>query len=231
MTEFTRERAGRGPVLFFAVDGDSLKDKTTDPQLLPSFAYSMLIAEKPGAALEALDLAIARAPDDRDLRYWRAWARWAVGDTARGRADLEAAGMKATRGLRADAEVLVSRAGADTAARVEHLKRLRMESALSPWVHARLAALLLASPARHEEGVVEAYAYRVLAPDDPDAWRKWASAQLGAGQYGPALASLERYVALSGAAGRRDREALQVIESLRRVTQGDLAHRAIRDRG
>src|SRR5262245_27185283 len=59
LNQFTRERAERGPVFFFAVEGDSLREKTTDPMLLPSFAYSMLLADHPRAAIDALDLALA----------------------------------------------------------------------------------------------------------------------------------------------------------------------------
>jgi hypothetical protein len=228
LTEFTRERAARGPVLFFAVEGDSLREKTNDPLLLPSFAFSMLLAEKPRAALEALDLAIVRAPEDQMLRYWRAWARWAGADSAGARADFERVGMRGGQSPSADTDPRMGSTRADTTARIERLKSLRAEAALSPWVHARLAALLLASPASKQEGALEAYAYRVLSPGEPDAWRKWASAQLAFEQYGPALESLERYVALAGARGSNDGEARRVIESLRRLTAGDLAHAAVR---
>jgi tetratricopeptide (TPR) repeat protein len=105
--------------------------------------------------------------------------------------------------------------------------RLRREAGLNGWVHARLAALYLAS-GRSDEGVIESYAYLALDPSEPDAWRKWASAQLAREQYEPALASLERYLAMSGSGGESDREAQRVAESLRRLVHGDIAHRALR---
>jgi tetratricopeptide (TPR) repeat protein len=106
--------------------------------------------------------------------------------------------------------------------------RLRDEAGLDPWVHARLASLCLATADRQQQGAIEAYAFRVLSPDDPDAWRKWASAQLAARQYEGALHSLEKYLALAGKAGKADAEVEGVIQSLRRVVHGDVAHAGLR---
>jgi hypothetical protein len=93
------------------------------------------------------------------------------------------------------------------------------------------AVLGLAMIDRQREGVIEAYAFRVLAPHDPDAWRKWAAAQLAVKQYAPALRSLERYVSLAGEKGRADAEVQAVIQSLQRVVHGDIAHAALRNAG
>jgi hypothetical protein len=91
---------------------------------------------------------------------------------------------------------------------------------LNPWVHARLAALCLNSVVRRDQGTIEAYAYHVLAPDEPDAWRKWASAQIANEQYELALQSLEHYLILAGARGRPDQEVQQVAEALRGMMRG-----------
>jgi len=225
--QFTKERAVRGPVYFFAAEGDRLKDKSDDPELLRSFALTALLTEKPRAASDVLDLALRSKPEDLGLRYWRAWARWGLGDTLGAAHDLTACELRAGRRLPPGSERIVEAAGVDTAARVAALARLREEAATNGWVHARLAATLLAT-GHLDEGVVEAYAYRVLEPAEPDAWRKWASAQLAEQQFEAALASLTRYLELSGQRGALDREAQQAAESLRRLLRGDVAQRSLR---
>jgi hypothetical protein len=228
LTQFSKERASRGPVFFFAVDNDSLADKTASPMILPSFAYSMILAERPQAAVEALDLALLTRPQDRELQYWRAWAHWAARDTLLALKGFEAARMQPVRTLPPGTSQTVG-AVTDTAARVAELSRLRDRAALNPWVHARLAALLLAIPEQQKQGVIEAYAFRVLAPEDPDSWRKWSSAQLSEKQFEPALNSLERYLALSDQQGKQDGEARRVAYTLRRMVRGDMAQAALQE--
>jgi hypothetical protein len=223
MNQFSIERARRGPVLFFVGAGDSLRDLTDDPMILPSFAYGMILSGRPDAAVDALTLAIARVPSDRDLRYWRAWARLGAGDSAGALSDLRAAGIEPASRIGRGENALAAGGIADTAARVSQLVALRARAGLHPQVHARLAALWLASPAHRKDGAIEAYAFRILAPDDPDAWRKLASAQLAEGLHEPALRSLETYVRIGGSAAAEDREVRQVIRSLRRVVHGDIA--------
>jgi Flp pilus assembly protein TadD len=230
LTQFSAERAQRGPMFAFVVEDGALKDKTNDPQLFSSFAFSMILAEKPAAAVDALSLAATRASAGRDLTYWRALARWAAGDTTEAKQDFRAAGIAPERASRRTSESIVRGETADSAAHVAALERARRSAGLDPWVHARLAAILLAS-GDLDDGAIEAYAYRTLAPTEPDAWRKWASAQIANKQYAPALASLERYFALSGADGRADLEAQVVAESLRQLTRGDLAHQNLRTQG
>lgn len=226
LTQFSKARASRGPVLFFAVEDGSLKDKTSDGQMLPSFAFSMILAEKPLAAVDALDASLDSGRAPSAPTYWRGLARIASGDTVGGRLDLQKAGMDCARVLPPGSEQAVANC-ADTSARILLLTGLRGHAVLNPWVHARLTALLLAR-GDLEQGAVEAYAYRVLAPEEPDAWRKWAAAQLAQKQYEPALASLEHYIALSGSRGQLDGEAQKVADALRRTIRGDLAHKALR---
>ena len=230
LTQFSAERAQRGPLFLFVVEDGALKDKTDDPQLLPSFAFSMILAEKPAAAVDALTLAPTRTSAGHDLTYWRALARWAAGDTTGAKQDFRAAGIAPERASRRTSESIVRGETAYSAAHVAALELARRSAGLDPWVHARLAAILLAS-GDLDDGAIEAYAYRTLAPTEPDAWRKWASAQIANKQYAPALASLERYFDLSGAVGRADLEAQVVAESLRQMTHGDLAHQNLRAQG
>jgi hypothetical protein len=215
-------------MFFFVAQGESLRDNTAAPLLLPSFAFSMLLAERPSSAVDVLDIALGRAPGARELRYWRAWARWAVGDSSGAAADLEACGVRATRELSPVIEAVAARTGADTVEWIGRLVAVRDRAGLSPWIHARLAALCLASPARQQRGIIEAYAYRVLAPGEPNAWRKWASAQLAVSQYESGLRSLEHYLSLAGERGWHDDEAEGVARTLRNIVHGEYAQRAVR---
>ena len=225
LTQFSEERARLRPVYFFAVEQGHLVDKSESADVLPAFAYSMLLADKPTSAIAALNMLLSRPGRSIEWSYWRALARWDTGDTVGAAQDLIAAGMRPVRRARnASSQSLP----ADTLARYASLIRLRAEAAVDPWAHARLASLCLAKAERQQEGVIEAYAFRVLSPKDPDAWRKWASAQLTAKQYAPALHSLEEYAALAGEAGKADAEAEDVIRSLRRVLYGDVAHTTLR---
>ena len=229
LMQFTAEQAARGPLYFFVAQNDSLVDHTRDPRVLPSLAFSMLIADKPGPARGVLDLMCERWPDQRVPRYWRAWTQLALGDRASAARDLAAAGLQPSAELPAGALAATAAptAAYDTLARIAALQALRARAALAPDPHARLAALFLErGPA--DEAALEAYAFRVLAPDDPDAWRKWAAAQLAQHQYAPALTSLEHYLERVHAAGGRDDEAERVIVDLRRVVRGDLAQQALR---
>ncbi len=227
-TQFTRERAERGPIFFFVVRDSVLRDQTADPQLLPWLGFSMLVAQQPSGAEYALDRAITQTPDRQELRYWRGLARWAAGDTADAKEDLRKAGMEPARVLPENADRLVSRAGMDTVALLRVLTTLRARAGLNPWVHGRLAAVL-ASKGEVDPGVVEAYAYYLLAPAEPDAWRRWAAAQLTKRQYAGALETLEHYLTLCTTQGRSDAEAQHAAESLRRLLHGELAYRALRN--
>ena len=64
-----------------------------------------------------------------------------------------------------------------------------------------------------------AFADTLFTPK-PDAWRKWASAQIANEQYELGLQSLEHYLILAGARGQPDREAQQVAETLRGMIRG-----------
>ena len=48
---------------------------------------------------------------------------------------------------------------------------------LDPAAHALLADLLLVHDRGDPDGILEAYATRVLAPSDPIAWRRWGMIQ------------------------------------------------------
>jgi len=228
LTQFSEERVALRPLYFFAVEQGRLVDKSESGDVLPSLAYSMLVADKPASAIAALNVLLSQPARSSELLYWRALARWDTGDTAGATQGLLAAGVRPIRELSSGAKAATQSLPTDTLTRYNALMRLRDEAGLDPWVHARLASLCLATADRQQQGAIEAYAFRVLSPDDPDAWRKWASAQLAARQYEGALHSLEKYLALAGKAGKADAEVEGVIQSLRRVVHGDVAHAGLR---
>lgn len=226
LTEFTRERAMRGPVLFYAVDDGMLKDHTHDQGMLRSIAYSMLLADKPGPAIQALSMSES-ACWDSEAAYWRGLSRMALADSGGAVKEFGLAMMRTECLVDAHARSRIITI-ADTSERIRELMRWRRCDVLDPWVHARLAAVLLAR-GDVVGGTIEAYAYKVLAPAEADVWRKWASAELLNGKPAFALAALERYSASSGPAGERDAEVKEMLGKLRRIVNGDLARRSLRD--
>jgi len=229
LSAFTRERAERGPVLFFAFSGDTLRDQSRDPFLLKSFAFRMLLDEKPRPAGEALELFLGSHPTDEEAAYWLVWAARASGKPAVSTQLLKQLGMQAEAGSKTAlvaAEHFV--AAGDTVSAIRALLVARDRHVLDVAIHSRLAALCLSVPQYRRLGVIEAYVLRTLAPTRPDAWRKWASAQLGEARYEPAARSLDRYLALGGATAEEDMEVRVVRESLRRLLPGgDLAQQAL----
>jgi hypothetical protein len=63
--------------------------------------------------------------------------------------------------------------------------------------------------------VVEAYAARVLTPDEPFAWRRWAMIQASRDRTLEALASFNRYFKLGGQTAAADTEAHQYADAIR----------------
>ena len=73
--------------------------------------------------------------------------------------------------------------------------------------HALLADLLLVRNPRDPDAVIEAFAARTLMPDDPYAWRRWATIQTDRQRQLEALKSFLRYFRIGGAAAEHDAEA------------------------
>lgn len=225
-SEFTRERAARGPVFFFAAEKGGLVDHSGSPDVLIAFGTSMAMAGKERQALDVLDMVQAVGDHARFVRAWRGWLRWDLGDTIGGARELEAAGMHPARGHPADAEARVQ-AAPDSMRRALVLAQMRNQAALDPWVEARLVPALLAIQHPYE-AVLSAFAFRVLAPDDPNAWRSWAIVLRQSRDYEPGLAALDHYIAMLAARGERNPDAESDRVLLERAIRGDLAAAALR---
>lgn len=226
-SDFTRARAERGPVFFFRGEQGGLVDKTGDREMLTSFGISLACTGRERAALEALDMIDATGPTARFVHAWRGWLRWSLGDTVGGARELSAAGMRVSRVRPPDAEARLRAAGSDSLRRALTLAAIRAEACLDPWVYEQIVPELLAI--HHEgEATLSAFAFRVLAPDDPRAWRAWWSALLVSKAFQPALGALDRYLAMIAARGVHDEKAEQTRVTLQRSLHGDIAAEALR---
>jgi hypothetical protein len=224
LTELTGERLARGSAFFFAVENQSLRDRTDDPDLLARAAYSMIVSERPRAAAPILEAILARTPEDAVHRYRLAWCQWSLGDTAGAGETLTRCGIAPRVASAPSLDSTMSQASSpDTAKAIAALLAARSRAGLTPQIHARLAALWLVRKETRPLGVIEAYAVTVLAPSDADAWRMWAGAQLAERQYDLAARSLRRYFAVGGARAAGDPGARQILTSLDRLLGGRAA--------
>lgn len=217
VTQFDEARASRGPVYFFTADKDTLRDRTHEAGFALSVAYTLMLGDRPGPALRAMDLASAAQPGWNEAPYWRAWPLWARGDTLAAKQELAAAGMRPVRSTR---EPRFPGAASDSAALRRWLLASRAEAALDPWVHEQLSEFALSRPGGRASGALEAYALLVLSPEDPEAWRRWVSVQLLEQQYLAALRNLEHYVAIGGPVAANDPEVRSLLARLRRYVSG-----------
>jgi tetratricopeptide (TPR) repeat protein len=120
-------------------------------------------------------------------------------------------------------------AAGDTAGAIAALGPSLREHALDPDLHGLAAELYMASGALRNEGQLEAYAGRLLAPDDGMAWRRWASALMNENRVAGAIHGLEQYARLSPERFAADIEARSALERLRRMLPGgDLAQQALK---
>ena len=232
LTTFTLERARRGPALFFAVVGDTLRElEGTDA--MERIALAMILSETPGSARDILTLAIERDAQP-GLYYVQAWTRLALGDTAGARAAFGAVGIVPMSGAKSEiTSAFQVMSSGDTAQATRIMRVASVRHVLDPGAHAFLADLLLASrtPRREvtTEETIEAFAARVLAPELPVSWRRWGMVQALGNRSPEAVASLERYLKLAGPQARGDRAVEDLLADLkRRLPGGELAQGQLR---
>lgn len=220
---FTAADVARGPVLFFTRSGGTLEESSTVPQL-GRLALGMVHEEQLAPAADLLRYLQTRS-NETWIRYWLAWV-----ERERGR-ETESARWLAQLGMQVPDEASPRRKGpgalllesaehavaGDTTTALRVLGRAVREHPLDPTVHGRLADLATARRV-WGQAAVESYAARVLAPEHPRTWRRWAAVMLEAGREEQAEQALERYLALAGHSGRRDREVKRLMANLREET-------------
>lgn len=225
LNDFSLDRARRGPMFFFFAAGDTLSEMERGPDLHFRIAFSMIVNDRPAGARDALLLELERDPSSARAHYWSAWAQWARGDTAGTAESLRRAGVTPEAGASQQVrEALAAVQAGDTLGAFRIVRGALAARGLDAGAHALLADLLLVKDPEDIEGTVEAYAARVLVPEQPYGWRRWGMVQARRGRYVEALASFERYFALMGGGGEQDQEARRWVETIRGMLPGgDLA--------
>ena len=229
--ELSRERLARGPSAVFIFDEATarLVDRMRKPGVFMSTALSQLLSGRFEVADAALEAAVANGEEGASTSYVGGLVAWALGDSARAIASFARAGYRAGR----DAVGAVARAQAlagarDSAGAVTELRRALQGSVLDPAAHALLADLLMARLDAEDEGELEAFAARVLDPESPKAWRRWAMVLAKENRLRESMEALDRYLALRPAAREDDSRAVRLRAMLvRMLPGGDIMQRAL----
>ncbi len=224
--QFSGARAAHGPVLLFLASGDSVVEVPENADPFRLIAISLVLAERPEQGREALASGRERGATSASNDYLLAWTEWQLGRRDRASALFEALGLRPNDDDAPDrAAVVEALAAGDTLLALERAHAGAALSTLDPERHGLLADLLLMRDPDDPEGVIEAWAARVLAPENAVAWRRWAMIQIRRERQPEALASLERYTKLSGADGASDPEVVMWTSRMRAAMPGVLANR------
>jgi tetratricopeptide (TPR) repeat protein len=218
---FSGDKVQRGPLYFFVASGDTLAAMDQGPDFLKRIGFSMMLNEDMESARDALALYISRNPADSVGHYWLAWAHYGLGDKPAALASLERAGVAPIIGPATGVNAaMVAVTAGDTLGALELAQGAAAEHGLDPVAHALVADLLLILYPGDPAGAVEAFAARVLDPQQPFAWRRWAMVQTQRERFLEAVDSFERYFELGGAAARGDEEAKRWVANIRAMLPG-----------
>ena len=226
--QFRMAHARRGPVFFFQASNDRLRE-LVGRDSLERIGGGLLVSEELEAARDAQILAVMQAPGQLNLRYRLAWIQGALGDTAAMRASLRACSLPLDADPSPEGAAALERlALGDTASARSLALKAVLDHPLNSAAHGVLADLQLMRDDLFENAAVEAFAARVLAPDDALVWRRWGLVQYVRSRHLKARAALERYLALGGERARADAQVRQtLIEINRRLPGGELAQKEL----
>ncbi|MBI5169966.1 MAG: hypothetical protein HZA61_10795 [Candidatus Eisenbacteria bacterium] len=215
-------RVRRGPVriLRWSPQSNSLEDTTTRPGTFVSVALAMLVRDEGDAVDGALEAARASGTLTSTGEYLAAWRAWERGERVKAGEALAALGFAANGPADEDVREAAAIARGDSIAAGSRLRTARQGHVLDAAVQGLFADFTLPDESLRTEAVLAAYASRVLAPEFPYSWRRWASVQLLGGHYALAKRSLERYFELAPEARAQDAEALVWLERLAQGTAG-----------
>ena len=233
LMEFTAERYRRGPAFAFFVKHDTLGEIKLDRSRLLSFAVAALLSDRPRLALDVLELPGSPSPTTRFVTYWRAWLRWALGDTAGARAELQRLGMTLDAGpTREIGESVRLLAVGDTAAARSLMTKAVERHVLDPQAHAMLGGLFVNDQRYEANAAVEAYAATLLAPQVGRYWWLLGFVQWKAMRYDEAQRSLERFLALGDGYPDETAQARKLLDWLRSGGPGgETFQRSLHDEG
>jgi len=216
LMEFTAERYRRGPAFGFIAKNDTLGEIALNRNRLRSLALTALVSERPRLALDLLELPETLAPTDRFAPYWRAWPRWALGDTTGARAELRQAGMTLDAGPTPETATMMRLVAAgDSVGAVDLMSHALARHVLNPAAHAMLGGLLVNLPGYEADAAIEAYAATLLAPGVGRHWWLMGFVQSKAKRYDESRRSLERFLALGGGYPEETAQALRLLDWLR----------------
>ena len=202
-----------GPLYFFVGAADTLREMEGGDERFLRIAYGLIVSDQVAGARDALDVFARRTRADVRTLYWQSWVSRALGDTAAAQRQLAASGALPGAGAPHDAaardrEAVLARLTArDTLGAIDRARAAVRSHALDAGAHGLLADLTLIRSPDDPGGAIEAFAARVLAPEDPFGWRRWATVQARRERYLEALASYQTYLRLGGAAAAADAEA------------------------
>ncbi len=220
-SDFTLARARRGPVFFFSVDGDTLREEAREPGQLRGVALRVLLNDRVDAAHDLLVYLNEREPPAGDVLYFLAWLEWARGDTLAAADLLRRAQVTPDRGpspgVDRAAELI---AAGNSAAAVDALMLAIRRHGLDARLHAMLADAELRRDPADPQARVEALAARVLTPEDGMAWLRWGVIQAYDGRHPQAVRSLERALALGIADSTRAAQVREILGELRGMLPG-----------
>src|SRR4029079_13247258 len=92
--------------------------------------------------------------------------------------------------------------------------------ALEPEPHALISGVLVDLPSNIESATIEAYAARVLAPEDARNWWRWGYVQYRANRFSQAVPTLQHYLAMPGRQPDDEADARRLLEFLRGTLPG-----------
>jgi hypothetical protein len=219
--QFSRHRAGTGPVLLVDVDGDSLKEATAGRGTFGAMAFSLALSERLAGARDALAMLRERGHPDPLSAYFEGWLAWSAGDTAEAKRVFEPGGIRMDAGP--TPEIATARAvlaAGDTLGAREIMSVAVTTRGRDPHAHGLFADLVLMTEPRALAALIESLAARTLAPEDPLAWRRFGVVQLHHKRHQEALVTFERYFRLAGPAGEQDAQARQWVATIRRAMPG-----------
>ena len=231
IADFSRAHAERGPTYFFDVVGGRLTELWAGRSPYEELALNLLLDDRLAGSRDALAFQLASRQAEPHDRYLMVWLNLANGDQGSAMRRLAELGMSTDMNPVPEARAILETFNqhGDTLRATTQIREGLRHHPFDPGAHALLADLLLAARLESSEGIIEAFAARVLAPDRPSMWRRWAQLQLLTMRYRQASASLDRYFELAGAEARDDTEAVRWRDELRRARPGgELAQKSLR---
>jgi len=233
LREFSLEKARSGSNFYFFGQKDRLVELPAS-EALYDVAAIMVLRDDPGIARDALLLELESSPGGEIATYWLAWVKWALGDTVQAQDLLKRTGLAINRGPSPELSHAraLARSG-ETQKAIDLVLDAIQHHALDPAPQGLLADLLdmRGRPVNKPDPdlVIAAYAARILDPQNPQAWRRWAMLQYSRGLFPETRRSLDIYFALGGPTAEGDEQARKVLSMIPRlIPGGDLVQKAVR---